>query len=82
MFQKFETFSAQFEMLKLVAEQLTILNLILFHIGSTFEMRTVLYKICLFNDKGDNAQQGFNTEANVAGKRKIAERQRKREREA
>jgi hypothetical protein len=70
MFRKFETFSAQFEMLKLVAEQSTILTLILFHIGATLPMRTVLYKICLFNDKGDNAQQGFNTEANVAGRGK------------
>ncbi len=46
----------------------------MFRIGATFEMRTVLYKICLFNDK-------LIMQTNYAVREQDRERERERESE-
>ncbi len=52
-----------------------------FHIDATFEMRTVLSRICLFNDNLNNVGQHFIINGNGGEESKIAERHRERERE-
>ena len=52
---------------------------ILFRIGTTFEMRTVLYKICSFNDKLIMHYRVFISKQIMWGEGKTAERQKERE---
>jgi hypothetical protein len=51
-----------------------------FHIGATFEMRTVLYEIRLFNDKVKVHSRVFISKQ-IIGERARQWRDRKRERE-
>ncbi len=51
----------------------------LFCVGATFEMRTVLYRICLLIDNMIMHDKVYIQNQMVWGESKIAERQRKRE---
>jgi hypothetical protein len=55
---------------------------VFFHIEVTFEMRTVLSVIRLFNDTILNVRHHFILNRKGGEERKIAERQRERERES
>ncbi len=50
-----------------------------FHVGATFEMRTVLYGIHLLIDKVEIHDKVFTSKHLMQGKRKTEERQKERE---
>jgi hypothetical protein len=52
-----------------------------FRVGATFEMRTVLYKISLFNDQVEVHDWVFISKKIMQGESKTRERDRERERE-